>query len=115
MEEQAASTDARWHYGNTTSQDWVEFDDGSFSGPISYKVAGIADGFVMLVVRVPPGVYSKPHVHETMEFLYVLEGSVRSNGVTMGAGDGFGSSAGARHDEFVTEAGVTVLTLVPRP
>ena len=41
--------------------------------PVSYKVAGAAGGFVMLLVKVPPGVSSPPHIHETMEFLYVLE------------------------------------------
>ena len=76
----------------------------------------MAEGFVMLLVKLAPGTWAKPHTHETMEFLYVLEGTVRSNGVDMNAGHGFGSAKGAVHTEFVaSDEGATLLTLVKRP
>jgi len=106
---------AGWHFADTTAVDWQEVANELFNLPVRYKVAGAAEGFVMLLMKLPPGISSPAHTHETMEFLYVLEGSVRSNGVEMNPGHGCGSATGATHSEFTSDHGATVLVLVKQP
>ncbi len=104
-----------WYFADTASLPWAESKSDLFSLPIAFKIVGKADDYVMLLVDLPAGVTSPVHTHPTMEFLYVLEGSVSSNGIEMLEGHGFGSVAGCVHSEFSSESGAKVLVFMRAP
>ena len=51
------------------------------------------------------------HEHAHPEFLYVIDGQVRTQGVELHAGDGYAAATGSVHSDFATATGATfVLT-----
>jgi quercetin dioxygenase-like cupin family protein len=61
------------------------------------------DGFFLALVEADAGYRGAPHEHEHTEFLYVLDGRVRTQGEPMGPGDGYVASAGSVHEDFEAE------------
>ena len=77
-----------------------------------FKLFGAADGFVFVYSELAPGASGAPHVHDQgPEFLYVLEGSLRTNGVEMKAGHGYAASKGSAHTEFTSDEGARFLSV----
>ena len=52
-----------------------------------------------------------PHEHTHPEFLYVLEGSLRTQDQQMHAGDAYAASAGSKHTEFSVDDSATYLVV----
>jgi len=76
------------------------------TGPATARAVGTADGYYQMLVRAEGGYRGDPHEHEHAEFSYVIEGTVRHNGVELGPGDGYAAAAGSKHTSFeaVTDA-----------
>jgi quercetin dioxygenase-like cupin family protein len=58
-----------------------------------------------------PGSRGDPHEHGQTEFLYVLSGSLQSQGQVLRAGSGYVAESGSTHDEFATADGATYLSI----
>jgi hypothetical protein len=50
-------------------------------------------------------------VHTHAEFNYVVDGTVRNQGLEMAAGDGYAAAAGSSHADFATDSGATYLVI----
>ena len=100
-----------WTFSNEAELDWQSIGEG-----VAMKMMGVvADGRRMIMFKFDPGFAADSHEHLDSEFAYVLEGSVVSNGVLMEAGHSYAASTGTTHEEFRTESGATVLTVLPAP
>jgi quercetin dioxygenase-like cupin family protein len=97
-----------WDIAKGAATDWVPWGSGSKARA---KVLGSADGFFFAVVEASPGYSGDPHVHDYPEFLYVLDGAVRTQGQTLECGDGYAAAAGSRHDDFGSDTGATYLSI----
>ena len=97
-----------WDIGRHAEADWVPW---GADGKARAKVLGGADGFTVVLVEAQPGYEGFPHVHEHPEFLYVVEGSVRNQGVEMVPGDGYAAAAGSSHTDFAAPAGATYVSI----
>ena len=91
--------------------DRVEWQPWGPDGNARAKVLAVADGFHVILIEADPGYVGGPHEHAYPEFLYVLAGSLRTQGEAMSAGDAYAAAAGSVHEDFVTEAGATYLTI----
>ncbi|MFF2142351.1 cupin domain-containing protein [Kitasatospora sp. NPDC058190] len=76
---------------------------------------GQGDGYHIALVEGQPGYRTRPHVHEHAEFLYVISGTMRNQGVPMGTGDVFAASAGSVHSDFVADTEVRYLSIFRLP
>lgn len=99
---------AGWSLGRTAEVDWVPWGSGETARA---KVLASGDGYHLALVEASPGYAGDPHVHEHTEMLYVLSGTVRTNGEVLGAGDGYVAARGSVHDSFTTDEGATYLSL----
>jgi hypothetical protein len=70
-----------------------------------------ADGFNVAVVRVPAGYVAEPHVHGFPEFLYLIDGVVRTQGLLLNSGDAYAAATGSAHDAFESPTGATYLLI----
>ncbi len=66
-----------WNIAKGAAADWVPWGSGNKARA---RVLGSADGFFFAVVEASPGYRGDPHVHDHPEFLYVLDGAVRTQG-----------------------------------
>jgi anti-sigma factor ChrR (cupin superfamily) len=73
------------------------------------KDIAVTDGWEMQIVRVDPGARFPVHVHESPEFLFILEGELVRFGRRMGPGWASVASAGTV-DEDVTQKPVVCLS-----
>jgi hypothetical protein len=89
----------------------VEWAPWGARGDARAKLLASADGFNVAVVRAGAGYAGEPHVHDFPEFLYVIEGLVRTQGLVLGRGGAYAAAAGSVHDDFRTEAGATYLSI----
>ena len=97
-----------WAIGAFDGLDWVPW--GS-TGNARAKVLGTADGFLMALVEAEPGYEGDPHEHAHPEFLFVVDGEVRTQGVKMTKGDAYAAAAGSTHSDFGTDGGATYLSI----
>ncbi len=97
-----------WDIGKFDDTEWVPW--GS-RGDARAKVLGSADGYMVVLVEAQPGYRGDPHVHEHAEFSYVIEGTIRNQGVMFGKGDGYAAAAGSTHTAFETETGATYVVI----
>ena len=95
--------------------DFWRAGEGGGAGPppggCRRTVLGSADAFAVVLVEAAPGYVWEPHVHGFPEFVYVLEGTVRTQGRALGPGDGYAAATGSSHTEFVTETGATFVLI----
>lgn len=68
-----------------------------------------------LLMRVAPGGFLPPHVHEHEEEFFVLEGECHIGNHQLFAGDAHFAAAGSRHETITTRSGVTVLLRTDYP
>jgi quercetin dioxygenase-like cupin family protein len=97
-----------WNIAKVAAIDWTPWGSGNNARA---KVLGSADEFFVAVVEASPGYRGDPHVHDHPEFLYVLDGVVRTQGETLEPGDGYAAAAGSRHDDFGSDTGATYLSI----
>jgi hypothetical protein len=91
--------------------DDLEWGPWGSRGDARAKILGIADGYYVALIEAEPGYKGDPHVHNYPEFSYVVQGSVRNQGVAMKAGDGYAAATGSTHTDFETEGGATYITI----
>lgn len=99
---------AGWAIGHVADVDWVPW--GS-RGDARAKVLAVADDFYVALVESEPGYHGDEHEHAHPEFLYVVDGELRTQGVTMTAGDAYAAATGSVHTDFATETGATYLSI----
>jgi quercetin dioxygenase-like cupin family protein len=98
-----------WDIVSAARADWVPWTGAA--GEARAKILGSADGYTVVLVEAKPGYTGSPHEHAHAEFHYVVEGTLRNQGKTMSAGDGYAAAAGSNHSEFVTESGATYIVI----
>lgn len=96
-----------WDIGKFDEKEWVPWG----SGGARAKVLAAADGYMVVLVEAEPGYQGDPHVHEFAEFSYVIEGTIRNQGVRFQQGDGYAAAAGSTHTDFETETGATYVVI----
>lgn len=99
-------TNQGWIFTDTNTIDWQQAKDNSL-----FKLIGAVDGLAFSIVDIPAGHRGIPHHHTHAEFVYVMEGSVRANGVLMEAGHGYAAQEGTDHTEFVSEHGCKFISV----
>jgi quercetin dioxygenase-like cupin family protein len=97
-----------WNFTRSEDLEWLPW--GS-QGDARAKVLAVADGFHVVLVEAQPGYQGEAHVHDHPEFLYVLDGDVRSQGQGMKPGEAYAAAAGSVHTDFATESGATYLSI----
>ena len=93
-----------WDIGRVAALDWSPW--GS-RGDARAKVLATGDGYYLALVEAAPGYRGDPHEHGFAEMLYVLAGTLRTQGVEMGAGDAYVAAAGS----VCTDDGATYLSI----
>src|SRR5687768_7641891 len=100
---------AGWSVERFNQVGWVPWGG---SGPNARaKVLGNSDGYFLTLIEAEAGYRGDPHEHTYPEFLYVIDGSVRTQGQTMTRGDGYAAAAGSSHTDFATDSGATYVLL----
>lgn len=99
---------AGWQFGRRDEATWVPWGD---DGRAQARVVAAADGYHLVEVEARAGYRGTPHEHAHAEFTYVLEGTVRSNGELLGAGDGAAAGAGSAHTSFEAVSDARYLTI----
>jgi quercetin dioxygenase-like cupin family protein len=100
----------QWHFGDANSMEWQVLETGQM-----LKLIAIAKGTGLILSKVPPGCKGPVHIHDGLEYLYVIEGSVVSNGKLLEAGCGFIAEAGTLHEEFTSSTGATFVVVATFP
>ena len=96
-----------WTITRNADTDWVPWGDGGARA----KVIGSADGYLIALVEAEAGYRGTPHVHAYAEFLYVVDGRLRSQGHELVGGDGYAAAAGSTHDDFEAVEPSTYLSI----
>lgn len=90
---------------DTNNMDWFDYRGQKL------KICTAPNGISFVLSELTPDVESIYHVHEGFECIYILEGSVISNGETFVAGQGFIAQKGSIHEEFRTETGAKFIVV----
>jgi anti-sigma factor ChrR (cupin superfamily) len=99
-----------WAFGDADALDWMPIGDG-----VGMKMLAGADGRSIALFRFAAGYSGPTHHHEQVEFGYVLDGDLVSNGVQMGPGHAYAAQAGTDHTEFRTVDGCTLVNVFKTP
>jgi quercetin dioxygenase-like cupin family protein len=97
-----------WSFTRGESLEWLPWGPG---GSARARVLAVADGFHVVLVEAEAGYQGEPHDHRFPEFLYVLDGDIRSQGQGMKPGDAYAAAAGSVHTDFAAESGATYLSI----
>ena len=97
-----------WDIGRFADIDWVPWDTGDKARA---KVLAIADGYHVALIQADAGYRGGAHEHAFHEFLYIVDGALRTQGQTMTAGDAYAASGGSTHTDFAVPAGATYLLI----
>ncbi|HZP30764.1 MAG TPA: cupin domain-containing protein [Acidimicrobiia bacterium] len=97
-----------WSIADADSVEWSPWGSG---GNARAKVLANGDGYHLALVEAEPGYRGDPHEHAHTEFLYVVRGSLRTQGRTLHAGGAYVAASGSTHDDFATEDGATYLSI----
>lgn len=104
----------------TTEQDGVLFVRSQLLQWTTHPKAGVQikrlhhdpqRGYRTSLVRMQPGDKYPRHRHSDVEEVYLIEGDLRVNGVTMSPGDYCRAEPGSCHNEVVTERGCTFMVV----
>ena len=101
------STDG-WSIGRFDDVEWSPWGSG---GNARAKILANGDGYFLALVEAEPGYAGDPHEHANAEFLYVLDGWLRTQGETLSAGGAYVAAAGSTHDQFDAPEGATYLSI----
>jgi hypothetical protein len=97
-----------WNIGRFDDIEWSPWGSG---GNARAKVLANGDGFYLALVEAEAGYAGDPHEHAHTEFLYVINGSLRTQGETLSAGDGYVAATGSLHEQFDAPEGATYLSI----
>ena len=97
-----------WDIAHGAETEWVPW--GS-DGNARAQILANADGFMLVHVEADAGYRGAEHTHTYPEFLYVLHGELRNQGVLMRAGDGYAAATDSEHTDFETETGASYLVV----
>ena len=75
--------------------DDVEWSPWGSSGNARAKVLANGDGYYAALVEAEPGYAGDPHEHAATEFLYVVDGTLRTQGEVLTQGDAYVAAAGS--------------------
>jgi ChrR Cupin-like domain len=95
-----------WDIARSDEAEWTQWG-ASETGGARAKVLARADGYMLVLIEAEPGYQGTAHEHAHPEFLYVLDGELRNQGVVMRRGDGYAAATGSFHTDFATETGAT--------
>jgi anti-sigma factor ChrR (cupin superfamily) len=96
-----------WDIGRSDERDWSSW--GGSAGTARAKVLAVADDYYVTLVEAEAGYRGDAHEHAYPEFLYVIDGALRTQGVELAKGDGYGAATGSTHTDFASDAGATYL------
>jgi uncharacterized protein YndB with AHSA1/START domain len=102
--------DAHLTWGQADDLEWQELPHGQ-----RIKLLCSNQGIGLVLSEVPAGCVGPVHFHPGPESIYVLEGSVISNGIELKAGCGAIHSGGTEHREFRSETGARFLVVFTLP
>lgn len=91
---------AKERFFDTNVMEWHTLEHGQ-----KIKYADSPGGVNFVLSEVVPGCDGPYHVHGDFECIYILEGSVISNGILYQAGQGYIAGANSEHHEFRSETG----------
>lgn len=91
---------------DTNTMAWHTLDYGQ-----KIKYFGADSGVSFVLSEMPVNCSGPYHVHEDFECVYILEGSVISNGVLYQAGQGYIAGAKTEHHEFRSETGARFIVV----
>jgi quercetin dioxygenase-like cupin family protein len=97
-----------WDIHRAGEAEWVPWGE---TGDARAKVLGNGDGYFLVLVEAEAGYTGTPHEHAHAEFLYVLDGRLRTQGEQMGPGDGYAAATGSVHTDFAAEERSTYLSI----
>ena len=97
-----------WNLGRFDDADWSPWGSG---GNARAKILAQGDGYYAALVEASPAYVGDPHEHSHTEFLYVVDGWLRTQGETLRRGDAFVADAGSKHEQFDTPEGATYLSI----
>ena len=97
-----------WDINAAADNPWIQWGE---HGKARAKVLGSGDGYVLAVVEADEGYTGTPHEHAHTEFLYVLAGRIRNQGLTLGPGGAYAASVGSKHTDFQAEQPSTYLSI----
>jgi quercetin dioxygenase-like cupin family protein len=96
-----------WDIGRQAERDWTPW--GGSTGQARAKVLAVADDYYVTLVEADAGYSGDAHEHSHPEFLHVVDGSLRTQGVDLSQGDGYAAAPGSVHTDFATSTGATYL------
>jgi quercetin dioxygenase-like cupin family protein len=97
-----------WDIGRFDHTDWVPWDTGDQARA---KILAIADGYHVALIEAVAGYRGGPHEHTHPEFLYVVNGALRTQDQAMAAGDAYAASPGSTHTDFAVDIAATYLLI----
>jgi len=100
------STDG-WSIGRFDDVEWSPWGSG---GDARAKVLASGDGYFVALVEAEPGYRGDPHEHAHTEFLFMVDGSLLTQGRTMTKGDAYVAAAGSVHEQFESRDGATYVS-----
>lgn len=100
----------RWHYADTNSMNWQIVNDSQ-----KLKFIGTTQGTGFILSEVPAGFEGPAHDHDGFEYMFVVEGSVISNGKLLEAGHGYIAEPGTRHEQFFSPDGAKFIVVFTFP
>ena len=90
--------------------DDVEWSPWGSSGNARAKVLANGDGYFVALVEADPGYVGDPHEHAHTEFLFMVDGSLLTQGERMTKGDAYVAAGGSVHEQFEAPDGATYLS-----
>jgi quercetin dioxygenase-like cupin family protein len=97
-----------WDLGHAADVEWGPW--GS-EGNARAKLLAQGDGYYVALVEAEPGYRGDAHEHEHTEFLFVVDGTLHTQGQTLSTGDTYVAAAGSTHEDFGTDAGATYVSI----
>ena len=98
-----------WDIGRFDDIEWSPWGSG---GNARAKTLASGDGFYLSLVEADPGYRGDPHEHTHTELLYVVEGTLHTQGREMTKGDAYVAAGGSTHADFGTDAGATYVSII---
>jgi mannose-6-phosphate isomerase-like protein (cupin superfamily) len=97
MTQQQTPPREQWDIRSGLDAPWVPWGGGTKARA---KVLGEADGYTVTLIAAETGYRGTPHEHAHAEFFYLIDGTVRNQGVAMSPGDGYAAACGSIHSDF---------------
>ena len=104
MTQQQTPPREQWDIRSGLDAPWVPWGGGTKARA---KILGEADGYTVTLIEAETGYRGTPHEHAHAEFFYLIDGTVRNQGVDLTPGDAYITAAGSTHTDFATDTGAT--------